>query len=63
MPNRFTIREEPGRSWSVVQRDTGMPITLAGIPQTGLDLEDAEQLIERLDPDTNQAEPHPAVQH
>ncbi len=63
MPNRFTIRQEPGQSWSVIRQDTDKPITLAGIPQTGLDLEEAERLIERLDPNVRPNEALSTVQH
>jgi hypothetical protein len=48
MPATYSIREEPDHSWSVIRDETGMPISLAGIPQTGLPLEDADGLAERL---------------
>ena len=48
MPVTYSVREEQDHSWSVIRDETGQPISLAGIPQTGLPLEDAGDLAERL---------------
>ena len=48
MPAKYSIREEPDHSWSVIRDETGEPLVLAGIPQTGLPLDDADDLAERL---------------
>ncbi len=63
MPQRYVIREEPDKSWSVVQEGTSRPVSLAGIPQTGLHPDDAKQLAETLSRMGARTAREPAVQH
>ena len=56
MTDHFAVREEPNASWSVIREETGMPVTLAGVPQTGLDVEDAEALADELQRRADRAE-------
>lgn len=48
MQIRYTVRQEPDSRFSVVVEETGVPVRLRGIPQTGLRVEDAEALVDRL---------------
>ncbi|MGR4866551.1 hypothetical protein [Caulobacter sp. LARHSG274] len=48
MPNRFDLREDVD-GWTVFDRFTGWPAVVAGVAQTGLDIQDADELAEWLD--------------
>jgi hypothetical protein len=48
MPNRFDLREDVD-GWTVYDRFTGWPAVVAGVAQTGLEIQDADELAELLD--------------
>lgn len=52
MSQRYDIRED-GEGWTVFDLFTGEPVVIDMVPQTGLDIQDADQLAELLD--------HPAM--
>lgn len=52
MSQRYDIRREVG-GWSVFDIFTGETVVIEGVPQTGLDIQDADELAELLD--------HPAM--
>lgn len=49
MAQRFDIEPDLIDGWNVVDRFTGLPALWRGIPQIGLDIQDASDLAEALD--------------
>lgn len=47
-PRRYDIREDR-EGWSVYDVFTGEVVVIAGVPQTGMDVQDADELAELLD--------------
>lgn len=45
---RYDLREDP-EGWTVFDRFTGWPVVLDGALQSGLDIQDADELAEILD--------------
>ena len=52
MPQRYDMREDC-EGWTVFDLFTGEPVVINGVSQTGLDIQDADELSELLD--------HPAM--
>ena len=52
MAQRYDIRED-GEGWTVFDLFTGEPVVINMVTQTGLDIQDADELAELLD--------HPAM--
>ena len=52
MSQRYDIRAD-SEGWTVFDLFTGEPVVIATVPQTGLDIQDADELAELLD--------HPAM--
>lgn len=52
MSQRYDIRAD-SEGWTVFDLFTGEPVVIAMVPQTGLNIQDADQLAELLD--------HPAM--
>lgn len=50
--HHFDIRPDE-RGWAVFDRFTGQAVVIDGVPQTGMDIQDADELAELLD--------HPAM--
>ncbi len=50
MRKGYIILQAPDESWSVLVEETGTPVRLAGIPQTGLERTEAENLLNKLVP-------------
>ena len=49
MSDRYEMGRDPDqRGWSVVDRFTGWPAEVNGVAQTGLPLEDADDLVDLL---------------
>jgi hypothetical protein len=48
MPQRYDIREDR-EGWTVFDLFTGEPVVISDVPQTGLDIQDADELAELLD--------------
>jgi hypothetical protein len=48
MPRRYDIREDR-EGWTVFDIFTGEPVVIMLVPQTGLDIQDADELAELLD--------------
>ena len=49
MTDRYAMqRDQDQRSWTVVDRFTGWPAQVNGLAQTGLPLEDADDLVDLL---------------
>lgn len=48
MQRRLDLREDPD-GWTVFDLFTGWPSVVGGAPQTGLDIQDADDLAELLD--------------
>ncbi len=48
MPQRYDNREDED-GWTVFDRFTGQPAVIAQVPQTGLDIQYADELAEVLD--------------
>jgi len=48
MPQRYDIREDES-GWTVFDIFTGEPVVISLVPQTGLDIQDADELVELLD--------------
>ena len=48
MPQRYDIREDR-EGWTVFDIFTGEPVVIRLVPQTGLDIQDADELAELLD--------------
>ncbi|MCV9909964.1 hypothetical protein OIV19_20405 [Brucella sp. HL-2] len=46
--NRYDLREEEDGSWTVFDIFTGMPAEVNGIPQDGLEMEQADDLVDLL---------------
>ena len=46
--NRYDLRKEDDGSWTVFDIFTGMPAEVNGIPQDGLEMEQADDLVELL---------------
>lgn len=53
MQSRYSVRQDPDQSWSVLLEATGAPIRLAGIPQIGLTQIEAELTLALLRPRAN----------
>ena len=47
MPQRYDIREDR-EGWTVFDLFTGEPVVISDVPQTGLDIQDADELAELL---------------
>ena len=45
---RFQMREDD-RGWTVFDNWTGLPVIIAGVPQTGIGLQDADELAALLE--------------
>lgn len=45
---RFDIRREPDGSWTVYDVFTGATVAVSGSPMTGLDVEEADDLVDLL---------------
>lgn len=48
MNERYAI-EQDREGWTVFDIFTGQPVVVSGVPQTGLDIQDASDLVELLD--------------
>lgn len=48
MQSRFDLRKDL-EGWTVYDRFTGWPAVVAGVAQTGLEIQDADELAELLD--------------
>jgi hypothetical protein len=48
MPKRYDLREDR-EGWTVFDIFTGEPVVISAVPQTGLDIQDADELAELLD--------------
>ena len=48
MPKRYDVREDR-EGWTVFDVFTGQPVVISAVPQTGLDIQDADELAELLD--------------
>ena len=48
MNERYAI-EQDREGWTVFDVFTGQPVVIGGVPQTGLDIQDASDLAELLD--------------
>ena len=48
MGRRYDIREDR-EGWTVFDVFTGEPVMIHGVPQTGLDIQDADELAELLE--------------
>jgi hypothetical protein len=48
MQKRFDLREDPD-GWTVFDLFTGWPAVVSGVAQTGLDIQDADEMAELLD--------------
>lgn len=48
MGRRYDIREDR-EGWTVFDVFTGEPVVIHGVPQTGLDIQDADELAELLE--------------
>ena len=48
MGRRYDIREDR-EGWTVIDVFTGEPVVIHGVPQTGLDIQDADELAELLE--------------
>jgi hypothetical protein len=48
MRQRYSIRQDR-EGWTVFDVFTGEPVVIAMVPQTGLDIQDADELAELLD--------------
>jgi len=48
MRKRFDLREDPD-GWTVFDLFTGWPAVVGGVAQTGLDIQDADEMAELLD--------------
>lgn len=48
MTERYDIRED-NEGWTVFDIFTGQPAVIGGVPQVGLDIQDASDLAELLD--------------
>jgi hypothetical protein len=48
MPQRYDISEDR-EGWTVFDVFTGEPVVISDVPQTGLDIQDADELAELLD--------------
>ena len=48
MQKRYDLRED-AHGWTVFDRFTGWPVVLAGTEQSGLDIQDADEVAELLD--------------
>lgn len=48
MAQRYDIRRDD-RGWTVFDRFTGEVVVVAGVPSTGMDIQDADELAELLD--------------
>ena len=48
MIQRYDIREDDA-GWTVFDLFTGHPVVIARVPQTGLDIQDADELVELLE--------------
>lgn len=48
MQRRFDLREDPD-GWTVFDLFTGWPAMVSGVAQTGLDIQDADEMAELLD--------------
>jgi hypothetical protein len=48
MPQRYDIRED-WEGWTVFDLFTGEPVAISDVPQTGLNIQDADELAELLD--------------
>ena len=48
MSQRYDIREDR-EGWTVFDLFTGEPVVISDVPQTGLDIQDADELAELLD--------------
>jgi hypothetical protein len=46
--NRYNLRKEYDGSWTVFDIFTGMPAEVNGIPQDGLEMEQADDLVDLL---------------
>jgi hypothetical protein len=46
--NRYDLRKEDDGSWTVFDIFTGMPAEVNGIPQDGLEMEQADDLVDLL---------------
>jgi hypothetical protein len=46
--NRYNLRQEPNGLWTVYDIFTGEPAEVNGIPQNGLDMEIADDLVDLL---------------
>ena len=47
MPERYDIRQDD-RGWTVLDADTDRPLTIMEVPQVGLDVRDALDLVDAL---------------
>lgn len=45
---RYDLRKEPDGTWKVIDVFTGWPSYADGMPSTGLDLQDADDLVDQL---------------
>lgn len=48
MPKRYDLREDR-EGWTVFDIFTGEAVVIAGVPQTGMDVQDADELAELLE--------------
>ena len=48
MPERYDIRQVD-RGWTVLDADTDRPLTIMEVPQVGLDVRDALDLVDALE--------------
>ena len=48
MQKRFDLRDDP-EGWTVFDLFTGWPAVVGGVAQTGLDIQDADEMAELLD--------------
>jgi hypothetical protein len=48
MRSRYDLREDPF-GWTVFDRFTGWPVVVAGAQQSGLNIQDADEMVEILD--------------
>ncbi|MCK4205297.1 hypothetical protein J3U99_11015 [Brucella pituitosa] len=46
--NRYDLRKEDDGSWTVFDIFTGMPAEVNGIPQDGLEMQQADDLVDLL---------------
>ncbi|PWE52297.1 hypothetical protein DEM27_31650 [Metarhizobium album] len=46
--NRYDMRQEEDESWTVFDIFTGLPVSVNGVPQDGLEMEQADDLVDLL---------------